>query len=297
MNSIYIGIDGGGSKTKLRMVDEKGLVLAESIAGPANIQTSLEMAYESIIDAFNSCLEQAQISSSQLKKYSFFAGIGLAGCEVKTAREEFLKKNLPFTFVTLQSDAYIACMGAHAGKNGSVVIAGTGVVGLKLMNGVKTQVGGWGFPHGDEGGGAWLGLEAVKNLLHMVDKQIGPSLLLNELKKNIGGTKENITHWACHATATQYAELAPLIVKHAKKKEPLSLALLKQAAEHIENLLTVFLEQDRPHLPCCLMGGMSSILIDFMKKGTQKKLSKPAYDPCQGAIFMVKRSLKQNAMK
>ena len=39
--NIFIGIDGGGTKTKLRMEDENGNLLAQSKGGPANIRLSV----------------------------------------------------------------------------------------------------------------------------------------------------------------------------------------------------------------------------------------------------------------
>ena len=272
------------------MVDKKGVVLADAIAGPSNIRLSVNTACESIQNAFDACLQRTKILNRDLKKYSFYAGIGLAGCEFKGAREEFFKKKLPFDFVTLQSDAYIACMGAHGGKNGSIVIAGTGVVALKLSEGVKTQIGGWGFPHGDEGAGAWLGLEAVKRVLHMVDGQQESSPILIEIKKKLGNKKENLTQWACNATATEYAGLTPIIVKQAQKNDIVAVTLLKQAAKHIESILSLLLEKHRGEktFPCSFLGGMAPILSEYMKKDLRKKLSPPLFDACQGAILMVK---------
>lgn len=291
MKTIYIGIDGGGSKTKLKMVDKDGLLLAQALTGPANIRLSVDVAYDSIYQAFELCLKELKIPIQTLNQYTLHAGLGLAGYEVKSARESFLNKKLPFTSVVLQSDAYTACMGAHGGKNGSIVIAGTGVVGLKITHGVKKQIGGWGFPHGDEGGGAWLGLESVKALLQMCDKLRPPSDFLNEIKVFLGSSRSRITQWACSASATQYAELTPLIVNYAQKNDPLAISLLKQAAHHIETLLELFLDGNHENLPCSFVGGMASVLSQYIKTSLQKKISQPLFDPCDGAIFMVKNYL------
>lgn len=281
------------------MVSKDGTILGEAVAGPGNIRLSIPMAVDSIKNAFQLCLEQANISQKNLKQYSFHAGIGLAGCESFEAREEFLKQKLPFDLVILKSDAYTACMGAHGGKNGAIIIAGTGVVGLKIKDGIKSQIGGWGFPHGDEGGGAWLGLEAVKKLLYMMDKQQKSSPLLLELKKRLGNNKDDITQWACNAGATQYAELTPLIVKHAKKKDAIAVSLLKQAACHIESLFDAFLPNNgkQQQEPCAFLGGMAPILIPYMKKKLQKRISKPLHDACHGALIMISQSSKSLSEK
>ena len=44
-----------------------------------------------------------------------------------------------------------------------------GTVAFQIEGDKEYKVGGWGFPHGDEGSGAWLGLEAVRLTLHWLD--------------------------------------------------------------------------------------------------------------------------------
>ncbi len=43
------------------------------------------------------------------------------------------------------TDAHAACIGAHNGADGAIIIIGTGVVGYQTQNGEGVQVGGWGF--------------------------------------------------------------------------------------------------------------------------------------------------------
>ena len=58
----------------------------------------------------------------------------------------------------VSTDAYIAALAAHSGSPGAVIIVGTGSVGYRIeAAGHCRLVGGWGFPIGDEGSGAWIG--------------------------------------------------------------------------------------------------------------------------------------------
>jgi glucosamine kinase len=50
-----------------------------------------------------------------------------------------------------------------------LIAIGTGTVGYQIEGDKECKVGGWGFPHGDEGSGAWLGMEAVRMTLHWLD--------------------------------------------------------------------------------------------------------------------------------
>ena len=276
------------------MVDVHGNVLADVVAGPANIRLSLKTAVESIETAFALALKKAKILKKDLKKYTFHAGIGLAGYEVLAARKAFLKEKLPFHAVRLSSDATVACLGAHGGENGSIVIAGTGVVGLKLRNKIKKQIGGWGFPHGDAGAGAWLGLEAIKYVLRLYDGLQKPTPFLLELKRTYGPKKEILTQWACNATATDYGSLTPIIMKHVNKKDPVALDLIHQAAKYIEEILSLFVDDQKgkKQTPCCLIGGMAPLLKPYLKKSICNKLTDPLHDACQGAIFLISQKKK-----
>ncbi len=83
---------------------------------------------DSIYSALSNAVEAANIN---LNDYDCHVGMGLAGSEVEGAYQEFL--TTPHHFKTLQvsSDAHTACLGAHAGEDGGIIIIGTGVVGFK----------------------------------------------------------------------------------------------------------------------------------------------------------------------
>ncbi|MGY3803972.1 BadF/BadG/BcrA/BcrD ATPase family protein [Pigmentibacter ruber] len=289
----FVGIDGGGSKTHLRIVSASGKVIAESFAGPANIRLSVDTAIQSITEALNIAAKIANISQMQLK--NFQTGIGVAGYEVQTAREEFLNKiqQIGIHQYKLQSDAYIACLGAHNGNYGSIIIVGTGVVGLTINRSGKTQVGGWGFPHGDEGGAAWLGLETTRQLLHYCDGRAEPTPLLKYLQKKFANKVENITEWACYANASQFAELARDVFKYAKKNDSFAEFLLKKSAREVEQIYLALKMKSKQNqqTPFSILGGVAPFIFDYLKPAIKKQLNKPLGDACDGAILMIRKHI------
>ena len=68
----------------------------------------------------------------------------------------------PFASVRFISDGLAACLGAHGGADGAVVVAGTGSIGVGLIGGRELRFGGYGFPISDEGSGADIGLQAIR---------------------------------------------------------------------------------------------------------------------------------------
>ena len=86
------------------------------------------------------------------------AAVGVAGIRRKGVQEQFTALPHPFASLRFVSDGLIACLGAHRGKDGGIVIVGTGSIGIARVKGNDLSVGGYGFPISDEGSGADLGL-------------------------------------------------------------------------------------------------------------------------------------------
>lgn len=108
-NKLYfLGIDGGASKCRARMRDERGNVLGESVGGSANIYQSFSGAMDEIV----STAMQAAISAG-LKTQDLHAGLGLAGLVTLFDAERIRRTNLPFASVAVDNDAYAACVGAR----------------------------------------------------------------------------------------------------------------------------------------------------------------------------------------
>src|SRR5258708_36722199 len=112
------------------------------------------------------------------------AGVGLAGIDRKGAREALMSVTHPFQDVVFASDANVACLGAHRGRDGGIVVLGTGSIGFATAKGRELRIGGYGFPISDEGSGADLGLQAVRLALCAHECKVIPiPLLLSTITK------------------------------------------------------------------------------------------------------------------
>ena len=164
---FYLGVDGGGTGCRARIEDEDGTVLGQGLSGPATIRLGIDEAWASISRAFGAAIEEAGFGAGELART--FAGIGLAGIGRKGALEALQAIAHPFARIAFVSDGVGACLGAHSGQDGAIVIAGTGSIGLGFVDGRDLRVGGYGFPISDEGSGADLGLKAVQLALRAHD--------------------------------------------------------------------------------------------------------------------------------
>ena len=144
-----------------------GNLLGEGEGGPANIHSNLPLAKDSIRTATKSALAAAGLDEASLN--DAHAGLGLAGAGLKTASDRLLSELKCFASVELETDAYVAWLGAHQGGDGGIAILGTGSCGLAIVNDQYMTVAGWGPELSDEAGGQRMGREALRRALWTYD--------------------------------------------------------------------------------------------------------------------------------
>lgn len=262
-------------------------------SGPANIRISVEQAWQSINTALNNILSSLAVNKNDVRLY---AGMGLAGCEINEAHDAFINHSHIFHTLLVTYDSHIACLGAHRGEDGAIIIAGTGAAGYQIQNGKTTKVGGWGFPHDDEGGGAFLGLAAMKIVLQWLDGRLPSSTLAQAVFDYFRRDQSDLVAWANRATSSMFAELAPLVIEQSQKGDPVASDILKQAAQAIDRIAdTLYAAQDTANdaLPCALIGSIAPFLKPLLKPKTHSRLTEALLSPDAGAIFLIRRHLAQ----
>lgn len=289
--NIFIGLDGGGTKTKLIIEDENGNLLGKGRGGPAQIRLSPSQAWDSIFHALQEALKQAKLSIHD-PGYAFHAGMGLAGTEVPIASKTFLEKPHPFQTITLRSDAYTACLGAHGGKDGDIIIVGTGVIGYQVFEDFESQINGWGFPHGDEGGGAWFGMHAIRHTLKWQDGRGKKTPMLEAIFKHFDLDLTEMVVWANQAKSTQFAELAPIVFQYLEQKDPISIQLVKTAALEIDQVGSALEKLNSTSLPCSLFGGIAPLIEPYLDDKLKQRIVPRKHDATKGAILMIRKQVE-----
>lgn len=292
MQHFFIGVDGGATKSTVRIEDDAGKLLGQEISGPANIRISVDQAWQSIHAALTTILRPLAISLDD-SHHHFHAGMGLAGCEMPEAYQAFQERSHSFHTLIVSSDAHAACIGAHGGDDGAIIIAGTGVVGYQIQFGQTTKVAGWGFPHDDEGGGAWLGLRAVNVTLQWLDGRLPSSELAKRIYAHFAADLHRFISWTNRANSTAFAELAPLVIQCAATGDPVAIRLLQEAAhavDHIAQALLVAQAGSAP-LPCSLVGSIATFLEPHLGMALRSRLRPCQLTPDMGAVLLVREYL------
>lgn len=287
---IFIGVDGGGTKSKIRVEDDAGNILGQAVSGPANIRLSIDGAWQSIYTALEEVLTPLNIFLDD-KNFHFHIGLGVAGCEIKSACDTFLNRPYPFKTIKLISDAHAACIGAHAGEDGAIIVVGTGVVGYQIQAGNSSKVGGWGFPHDDIGGGAWLGLEASRLTFQWLDHRVEKSPLVEEVFAFFNNDLEHFVAWANRANSREFARLAPLVINHSQQEEVAAVRLMKKAAHAVDRIsiaLAKMRVQHEESFPLCLFGGIAPFIEMWVSEELRACLVQRQADASVGSLLIIR---------
>ena len=294
MNSHYfIGVDGGGTSCKVRLEDAQGRLLGEGFSGSANVFQQPEKTLVSIIDAVDQSLDSAGLGHST--KQFIHAGIGLAGSEFDESIAFLEQWRHPFASVKFHNDAYIACLGAHAGKDGALLIIGTGVKGWLNSKGKQVQWSGYGFPLDDKGGGAWLGLRLLQQTLYTIDGTFPRSKLTQKVLGRFGNEGRNITSWSANASSADYGSFAKSVVEAYHAGDRIAQLIVNEQKEHLEKILDAMLKEMGDSLSLSLLGGLAPFVCSIVKDDIASRLQKPKLDAKRGAILMIKNHVLSNA--
>jgi glucosamine kinase len=283
--ALYLGVDGGGSRCRARIEDEHGTLVGEGGSGPATTRLGIDESWRSIMRACDAAAEQAGLASEDFAR--MHAGVGLAGLAREGAEAALKEIAHPFASLRFVSDGLAACLGAHGGEDGAIVVAGTGSIGVGLFGGREIRFGGYGFPISDEGSGADIGLEAIRLALRAADRRAETSPLLEEVLGAFDHDPRQAVAWSEQATATDYAAFPPMVLRHATEGDPIGRRIAERAADAIGDLIDVFLRLGIDRLS--LVGGLSGPIAAWLTPDLRSRLIPPKGDAVAGALLVAKR--------
>lgn len=321
MLEYLIGVDGGGSGTRVRLARADGSPLAQGRGGPSALAHGIQSAWSAVNGAVAQAFAEAGLAVAAPGVMAI--GLGLAGVHNQQWAASFVAHNPGYAAVALESDALTTLLGAHQGRPGAIIALGTGSVGEALdAQGRRRAVGGWGFPAGDEAGGAWIGMRAIGHVQHALDGRAAMSAFAAAIIGACGATpaaagrqdrdqlqnqqdlpalpdpqdlparRDVVQRWLAGANQTVYAQLARLVVAHGAS-DPAAHAILCEAGSQVA-LIAAALDAGG-QLPLALCGGLAAPLTPYLPVSLLRRLVAAHGDSAMGALGLIQRRLREPA--
>ncbi|MFZ6648456.1 BadF/BadG/BcrA/BcrD ATPase family protein [Undibacterium sp. TJN25] len=285
-----IGVDGGGTGTRVLLAGADGAELGRGSAGPSGLMHGIENAWNAILSAVKQAFAEAGLSMPELAQIA--AGCGLAGVHNRQWASEFAEKNPGFGAVAVGTDGQTTLLGAHQGQAGAIIAIGTGSVGeVMLADGSRREVGAWGFPSSDEASGAWLGLHTINHVQHVLDGRHAPTEFAEAVIAHCGGGRDGVFNWLAQANQTAYAQLARFTIKFAAS-EPVARGIMQKGGEEIAKM--AYALDPSAQLPIALCGGLAAPLRDYLPPALLARVVQPQADSAAGALILIKKSLSES---
>jgi N-acetylglucosamine kinase-like BadF-type ATPase len=212
--SYFLGIDGGGSKTRCVLGDDNSLLGSGSASGCNVLRVGEACARSSLQAAIHETCVQAGISPRDITRTC--AGVaGGARLELADVVRHLLT-GIAGGEIEVAGDMEIAFEDAFGPGPGVIVISGTGSIAYgRNALGDTARAGGWGHAISDEGSGHWIGVAAIRAALRARDRGEN-SGLLNDLMNSLGvETVEQLVVRVNANPAPDFASLFPVVLSAA----------------------------------------------------------------------------------
>ncbi|WP_282606878.1 BadF/BadG/BcrA/BcrD ATPase family protein [Pelagibius sp. Alg239-R121] len=280
----FLGVDGGGTQCRARIEASDGQVLGEGRSQMANVTAGIENSFRAIMASVDAAAQSAGLN--QTVYADCYAGFGIAGANLKEHHSALAAMPFPFRKVSLESDAYVAWLGAHYPDDGAILIVGTGSAGFAKIGARKKTVGGWGFSVSDSGSGASMGRHLIRTALLCHEKIRPESLLTERVMARFGSDPQALVSWAETALPKDYAAFAPMVIGAAKEGDLVAEDVLATSLREVEELLVALSELGASRI--CLLGGLSDAYTPLLSEQVRSLIVAPRSDAMGGAITMAR---------
>lgn len=279
---FFLGVDGGATRCRVRLRDASGAVLGQAAGPAANIYVDYDSALAVVRRAIADALDQAGLRFADSRRIAL--GLGLAGLSTGAEAARIIADLDGFAAIRAANDAVTACLGAHAGADGGIVIAGTGSAGMARVAGQDRVIGGRGFLLGDDGSAARIGADAIRAAMRACDG-LGPSTSLTRgVMQRFADDPHVALQWALTAKPSDYGAFAPLVLDAAGEGDAVGQAIVAAAASALATLTHAV--QALGVADVALVGGLGAGIRPHLPADLSALLRQPRFDAVDGAILL-----------
>lgn len=308
--NYYLGVDGGGTKTKFMISDEQGRILAQSTQTNSHyLQCGFDGITQVMAKGLKECLKKCGLHEQDISS-AFIACAGYGDIEKDCAPiEEAVHKAYKSFPYRIGNDTDNAIAGSLGGKCGIHIIAGTGSIGLGINEKHNTlRCGGWHHSFGgDEGSAYWIACQLILHFTRQSDGREDKTLLYEYMKKEYQLKEDSdildlcVVQWGFDRT--RIAGMAKSVYELAKRNDPIALQIFKEAAKELSDIILAIYHKlpfSDPIINVSYSGGVfqsGPFILDSLREELSRypklKLTAPLLSPEAGCILLAMRENHQ----
>ena len=218
---LYIGIDGGGTKTRVIVMDldaQQGVAVSGGASNPNSVgwTTALERIRELVANGLTEC------GAHPRHLHSLCAALaGVSSQEARLRMERELSALFPHARLQVVPDALAALSAGTEARPGVALIAETGTIAISEdHSGVIRRAGGFGYLVGDEGSGFEIGRRGVRAALQSFEQRGPVTVLSDRLCQfyEVAQPADAVTAiYRCEHPVARIAAFAPTVIQNAER--------------------------------------------------------------------------------
>ncbi|HEY0941191.1 MAG TPA: BadF/BadG/BcrA/BcrD ATPase family protein [Steroidobacter sp.] len=307
---MFLGVDGGGTKTAYALIDAAGRIRARHV-GPSvsHLAEGFVRSTELLIGGIGATLAKAACPPASVT----FAFIGLPAYGEDSATTATMDA-MPSALLDVSSyrcgnDTVCSWAGSLACEDGISVIAGTGSVAYGQYAGREARAGGWGELIGDEGSAYWIAREGLNLFSRMSDGRTGRGPLYELVRARFGIAADldlcARIYGESGSVRSVFAQFAVLVHEAAQAGDARAAAIFDRAAQElVECVIAVRRSLAVPEsvvLPVSHSGGVfngAALTCNAFRAALEAanhgfEYRTPLYSPELGAALYAARLAKQ----
>lgn len=292
MTEYIIGVDAGGTKTTATAYDTSGNMQNTATGEFGNVTVDFDKGIENIKATIDALLKTQ-------KGVCRFICLGCAGIETgdkKQRATDILSKYYKDIAVFCTNDALLALYSALEGKDGVLIIAGTGSIGYLKKDGCLYRCGGWGHLINDDGSGYSIGIKAIRSITDSFDNNKTETPLKKAVfeKLNIKELKELIA-FVYASDKAQIASLVPTVEALANSGDEEAVKILEWAGDCLAKTAKTLIKLYMPQQNLIALSGSVIKKTALVNKRFREQISslnpvitEKSFDPQKGGYYIYK---------
>ncbi len=243
---MYVGVDGGGSKTQVFVLDDesqRGVTCVGHASNPNSV--GWDAALAAIESLIGQCLRSMGAQAGDVCGLSVCMS-GVDRPEQVAAIRKRITQNFSGRSVEVANDALAALAAGTGGTPGIVLIAGTGSIAVgESASGNTVRAGGFGYLIGDEGSGFHIGRAGIMAAIQSAEGRGPHTVLWEQLRDAFHLRQPSDVIDAVYQSSypvQKVASFAKRVIESAAV-DPVAEAILDDAVRHQASLVRSIQDQ------------------------------------------------------